>query len=237
MENDHGSRRLLGEAHRRSEEFGFQVANSLDRSLLTLSAGGIGVSLTFLEKIEASVGWLVLLLYGSWVAFVLCIYYTIRSMRESADRLAEETTFYNLTWVEQLTGEISEDEMKERQESLDNSRQLLKATRTSNRWARWAFFAGLGILLAFGFLAVHGIGAGEMTDIRETEKAVVPDTDREGKGYTGGGVNPILEPKPSSQGGTETQEGTQSGGSSSGDKPASGGGASGDSGPAEKRSD
>jgi len=74
-----------------AEEFSFQESVLFDKSILTLAGGVFGLSLTFIKQIPHTN--CVLLLFISWILFVLSIVSTLVSMLTSQDATREKVEY------------------------------------------------------------------------------------------------------------------------------------------------
>jgi hypothetical protein len=84
------ARRLLSDAAERNIDRGMQTAAQLDRTLITLSAGALGFSMTLINKFAPAKGILSFLVF-SWICFLAAIILVIlamRSQQNAAERAA-----------------------------------------------------------------------------------------------------------------------------------------------------
>jgi hypothetical protein len=117
------------------------AAEGFDKTLLTLSAGGIALSVTFVEKLGAA-GTFKPVLYASWIMLVGALLLNIRAF------MKRQTGFKQSTLMND--------------ERFRNGRTLLanpfgKRAETFNEVAYWFFVAGILLLLLFaGLNYQHG---------------------------------------------------------------------------------
>jgi hypothetical protein len=125
-------RKSLVEAERES-------AQTLDKFLITLSAGALGLSITFIRQIAPDPGWL-WLLYVGWGGFALSLLAVLMSLlfSQSALRSARD----NL------------DRLYSGQEDLDSRNRWGSATNALNFASILSFVAGVAFLAAFAVVNV-----------------------------------------------------------------------------------
>lgn len=185
-------RRLLIEAQR-------EATLALDRSLLTLSAGAIGLSLVLLERF-APTGLEVWSLIASWAAFVAAMVATLWSFRMSQGHLEAQRNTITAGYTYQTDPRVKEDP-DVRQRLLDFLRksetkrdELNKHTRRLNAVAIWSFGIGVILLVALAISSVLSPREIAMSGEKKTETTVrQPVTEK--RGMTGWETPPDLVPK------------------------------------------
>lgn len=179
-----GGSHKYASAIERLGEAGVVTSQTLDKALLTLSAGSIAVSLTFLDDLLNRGAAPTKLLYIAWVLFMCVIVLTLLGLRTAAERINVQMGFYNL--LQQGALDLGGELRKGALESGKKTESLIKRTRWLNDFALGFFVLALIILFAFGLRTVKG---GDMTeDQKRIEKAVDPLQGAAKKGYTGDSI-------------------------------------------------
>lgn len=163
---------------------GVVTSQTLDKALLTLSAGSIGVSLTFLDELLAGTSAPASLLYIAWGLFIVVIFLTLLGLRTAAERINVQMGFFNLLDAGAL--KVGGSLAKAALESGHKTESLIKRTQRLNDFALGLFVLALLVLFAFGLMTVQG---GDMTKDRPApERAIGPQEGSEKKGYTGDSI-------------------------------------------------
>jgi len=108
----------------------YKTSNLYDQSILTLSSGALGLSITFIKQITQNIkAPTILILIIAWIFLVLAIIITLISFKTS-----EQACFEELKIVENYV--------------LKN-----KTDKIYNKWSKWTF----GLNIASGFFFILGM--------------------------------------------------------------------------------
>lgn len=145
------------EERRLSLEGQREMILALDRSLLTLSAGAIGLSLVLLQAFTQFT--LTFLLVGAWIAFVVSIFAVLQSFRSSQGHLEAHREALSGVYVQKKEPDLAATDPEKAtklqkfiNDALDRRERLVKSTERWNAWSFWSFWAGVVALLAFTFV-------------------------------------------------------------------------------------
>lgn len=127
-----------------------EAQRSLDNALITLSAGALGISLTFIHNISPQPV-LVLLLVIAWVLFGAAVFCVLYSFRSSAKALK----YHQVTVDERYRALLSHEIPRFEQLKMDrvSREKFARRTRRLNSIAIWAF--SLGIILLGVFVVIN----------------------------------------------------------------------------------
>ncbi len=137
-----------------------ETVTQLDKALLTLNAGALAISITFIREIAPHPeNWTMLLLIVSWMSFVASLVFTLLSFRKSAEAFDRQIEIIEEDLKRELDEEPDENSADEadieEKEPLNAPR---KHVRMLNLCSLWTFIAGVGILCIFAAANLYKTG-------------------------------------------------------------------------------
>jgi hypothetical protein len=129
-----------------------ETVSQLDKALLTLDAGALAISITFLKEIapKPSTGTIFFLILG-WISFIASLICTLYSFRKSAEAFDRQIGILDNETQKELHGKPSNGEQNSAIDGQGNNRENMPAKQLKwlNLLSLWSFIIGVVLLCAF----------------------------------------------------------------------------------------
>ena len=132
------------------------ISARYDKWILTLSAGALALSVTFIEKIAQNPDFWTLILLGlAWAGFILSIVFEMFALRTSQNVTNESLEYLQESYRDYLASlsEVNETELPISRNLTQDFIEKLKArTRFFNTISLWSFVVGIFFLCFFSLV-------------------------------------------------------------------------------------
>lgn len=133
-----------------------ETVTQLDKALLTLNAGALAISITFIREIAPKPEtWTLFLLMASWLSFVISLVLVLCSFRKSAESFDRQLAIIEEDYLRESADDSQDDGNAG---EIDETNAPAKQLKRFNLLSLWTFILGVFIMCAFAAFNLHSKG-------------------------------------------------------------------------------
>lgn len=154
-----------------------ETVNQLDKALLTLNAGALAISITFLKEIAPKPSaWTIVLLILGWTAFIASLITTLLSFRKSAEAFDRQLQILDNEAQRDLHGNHGCGEQNDSNNGQEDQskNKAADSVKRLNLFSLWSFILGVVLLCAFAGVNMWTKSKGAGMPNKEGKVTLIP---------------------------------------------------------------